>query len=169
MQDILLKNINTLKDNSKISDKEFKCFMNLSNAEFEDFLTGDFDYNQSDIIKLSDLFLISYHDLAYKKLNNNVEYVFNKNINKQQLSDFYQFDYNENWNKKAREYDKETTKLRIVINDFLKNSPYFYDTLIRNKNEVIALHSKGLDELIIGFKELEDSYFISYVYSMRNK
>lgn len=85
MNEILVKNINTLIENSGITDKQFKEYMELNDDEYKDFIKGDFKYTSVDIDKLSSLFLVDMHDLIERELREYKSYIFNEELSKEDI------------------------------------------------------------------------------------
>ena len=85
MNKILVKNINTLIENSGITDKQFKEYMGLNDYEYKDFIKGDFNYTSVDIDKLSSLFLVDIHELIEIELREYKSYIFNEELSKEDV------------------------------------------------------------------------------------
>ena len=85
MNEILVKNINTLIENSRITDKQFKEYMELNDDEYKDFIKGDFNYTSVDIDKLSILFLVDMNDLIERKLREYKSYIFDEELSKEDI------------------------------------------------------------------------------------
>jgi hypothetical protein len=85
MNEILVKNINTLIENSGITDKQFKEYMELNDEEYKNFIKGDFNYTSVDIDKLSSLFLVDIHELIEIELREYKSYIFNEELSKEDV------------------------------------------------------------------------------------
>ena len=85
MNEMLVKNINTLIENSGITDKQFKEYMELNDTEYKNFIKGDFNYTSVHIDKLSSLFLLDMHDLIERELREYKSYIFNEELSKEDI------------------------------------------------------------------------------------
>lgn len=81
----LLKNVKYLKNKTGITDKQLQDYLKLSDIEYKNFISGNFEYTLDNIEDLSNLFMLDSKELLKTELKDYKNHILNKDLNKEEI------------------------------------------------------------------------------------